>query len=159
VNVSINKYRVASGEGVKLENFETGPGRKPIYEKEDRANILRDNRDKIRAYQSRLYADSKAGLLIIFQGMDGGGKDSAIRNVIGVNPQGVNVHSFKQPSSEELRHDFLWRAVKVLPERGMIAVFNRSYYEDVLIVKVHELYKNLNILDRCKDDGALFISQ
>jgi len=146
---------VTSGKKFKLDNFETVPGRNPIYEKKERANILRDNRDKIRAYQSRLYADSKAGLLIIFQGMDGGGKDSAIRNVIGVNPQGVYVHSFKQPSSEELRHDFLWRAVKVLPERGMIAVFNRSYYEDVLIVKVHELYKNLNILDRCKGDGTI----
>jgi len=153
--MGLDRYKVSSGKGFNLDNYETIPGKNPIYEKKNRADVLHTNRDEIRAYQSRLYADGKAGLLILFQGMDGGGKDSAIRNVIGVNPQGVMVHSFKQPSAEELRHDFLWRAVKVLPERGMIAVFNRSYYEDVLVVKVHELYKKLNILDRCKDEKTI----
>ncbi|MCL2665046.1 MAG: polyphosphate kinase 2 family protein [Defluviitaleaceae bacterium] len=153
--MSINKYKVTSGKNFKLENYETVPGGSPVFDKTNRAEVLIRNRDEIRALQSRLYADGKAALLVLFQGMDGGGKDSAIRNVIGVMPQGVMVHSFKQPSTEELAHDYLWRAVKVLPERGMIAIFNRSYYEDVLVVKVHELYKNLNILERCKDEKTI----
>jgi len=153
--MSIDKYKIADNKQFKLENYSTNPGKEPLYTKEERKEVLERNKEEIRAYQDKLYADGRAGLLIIFQGIDGGGKDSAIRDVIGVNPQGVMVHSFKQPSSMELRHDYLWRAVKVLPERGMIAVFNRSYYEDVLVVKVHELYKNLNILDRCKDDDTI----
>ena len=153
--MSINKYKITSGDGFLLSNYDTTPGKNPLYEKKERADILKNNRDEIRLYQSRLYADSKAGILIVLQGMDGGGKDSAIRNVIGVNPQGVKVHNFRQPSSRELSHDYLWRVIPVLPQRGMISIFNRSYYEDVLVVKVHELYTKLNILDRCKDDGTI----
>ena len=153
--MGIEMYRTADDKNFKLADYSTGPGKTPLYEKNERAKVLEDNREQMRAYQDKLYADGRAALLIIFQGIDGGGKDSAIRDVIGVNPQGVMVHSFKQPSSMELRHDYLWRAVNVLPERGMIAVFNRSYYEDVLIVKVRELYKSLNILDRCKDGGTI----
>ena len=151
----INKYKVSSGKGFDLDNYSTDPGPNPVYEKKDREDVLKLNREAIRTYQSRLYADGKAGILIIMQGMDGGGKDSAIRNVIGVNPQGVKVYNFRQPSSRELAHDYLWRVVPALPERGMIAIFNRSYYEDVLIVKVHELYKNLNILERCKGGDTI----
>ena len=91
-------------------------------------------------WQQRLYAEGKQKLLVVFQAMDAGGKDGTIRNVFkGVNPQGVRVHSFKVPSKEELAHDFLWRIHKVVPAKGMIAVFNRSHYEDVLVVRVHDI--------------------
>ncbi len=90
--------------------------------------------------QTRLYAEGKQKLLIVFQAMDAGGKDGTIRNVFrGVNPQGVRVHSFKVPSKEELAHDYLWRIHKVVPAKGMIGVFNRSHYEDVLVVRVHNI--------------------
>ena len=88
---------------------------------------------------------------MIFQAMDAAGKDSAIKHVMsGINPQGVQVYNFKQPSTDELAHDYLCRAAKVLPARGKIAIFNRSYYEDVLVVKVHRLYEKMNIAERCK---------
>jgi PPK2 family polyphosphate:nucleotide phosphotransferase len=90
--------------------------------------------------QQRLYAEGKQKLLVVFQAMDAGGKDGTIRNVLkGVNPQGVRVHSFKVPSKEEMAHDFLWRIHKVVPGKGMIALFNRSHYEDVLVVRVHDI--------------------
>jgi len=89
--------------------------------------------------QEKLYAEDQWALLLIFQGMDAAGKDSAIRHVMsGVSPQGTDVHAFKQPSAEELDHDFFWRAVKALPARGRIGIFNRSYYEDVLVVRIHQ---------------------
>jgi PPK2 family polyphosphate:nucleotide phosphotransferase len=95
-------------------------------------------RDKMQALQDKLYADNSYSLLLIFQAMDGAGKDSTIKHVMsGINPQGCQVYSFKQPSTEELDHDFLWRTNRCLPERGRIGIFNRSYYEEVLIVRVH----------------------
>jgi len=97
-------------------------------------------RDELIELQRKLYAEDKHKILIVFQAMDAGGKDSAIRKVFrGVNPQGVRVHSFKVPSKEELAHDFLWRVHKVVPAQGMIGVFNRSHYEDVLVVRVHNI--------------------
>lgn len=103
--------------------------------------------------QDRLYAENKEAILIIFQAMDAAGKDGAIKHVIsGINPQGVTVSNFKQPSSEELDHDYLWRAMRVLPARGDIGIFNRSYYEDVLVVKVHNLHETYQLPDRCKTD-------
>jgi len=153
--VSINKYKVSSDEKFKLSKYETTPGKVPVFPKESWLDVLGENRERIKALHSKLYADGRAGLLVLFQGMDGGGKDSAIKHVIGVNPQGVIVSSFKQPSKEELAHDYLWRYAKALPERGTMGIFNRSYYEDVLVVRVHELYKNLNILDRCKGDDTI----
>ncbi len=102
--------------------------------------------------QDRLYAENKEAILIIFQAMDAAGKDGAIKHVIsGINPQGVTVSNFKQPSSEELDHDYLWRAMRVLPARGDIGIFNRSYYEDVLVVKVHNLHETYQLPDRCKN--------
>ena len=93
---------------------------------------------RLEALQELLYAQDRYALLVILQGMDASGKDSAIEHVMsGLNPQGTEVHAFKQPSSEELSHDFLWRAARVLPERGRIGIFNRSYYEEVLVVRVH----------------------
>lgn len=97
---------------------------------------------EIAELQEKLYADRREGLLVIFQAMDAAGKDGTIEHVFsGVNPQGVEVTCFKTPSKEELAHDYMWRAWKALPQRGMIGVFNRSYYEDVLVVKVHEMQK------------------
>src|SRR5947199_6500938 len=94
--------------------------------------------ERLEARQKLLYAQNEYALLLIFQGMDAAGKDSAIKHVLsGVNPQGTEVHAFKQPSAEELAHSFLWRAAKALPARGRLGIFNRSYYEDVLVVRVH----------------------
>ncbi|HEX3827536.1 MAG TPA: PPK2 family polyphosphate kinase [Sporichthyaceae bacterium] len=107
-------------------------------EKQAATARLDDFRSTLAALQEVLHAEGTRALLLIFQGLDAAGKDGTISHVLGgVNPQGLRVDSFKQPSAEELRHDFLWRAVLVLPERGQIAVFNRSYYEDVLVVRVH----------------------
>ena len=97
---------------------------------------------KIAKLQDKLYADRREGVVVLIQAMDAAGKDGTIKHVFsGVNPQGVEVTSFKTPSKEELSHDYLWRAVKALPSRGKIGVFNRSYYEDVLVVKVHEMQR------------------
>lgn len=100
--------------------------------------ILQDNREKLAAAQELLYADGRYSLLLIFQALDAAGKDSAIKHVMsGIDPQGCQVFAFKQPSPEELDHNFLWRYMRCLPERGRIGIFNRLYYEDVLVVKVH----------------------
>lgn len=107
---------------------------------------LKKNRKIMRELQDKFYAYDKYSLLIIFQAMDAAGKDSAIKHVMsGLNPQGTQVYSFKQPSKEELDHDYLWRTTKALPERGRIGIFNRSYYEEVLVVKVHNLIQYQNI--------------
>ena len=111
----------------------------PYYSsKKEYKRLLRQRVEEMSALQELLYASNQYALLIIFQGMDAAGKDSAIKHVMsGVNPQGCEVHSFKHPSREELEHDFLWRTTRFLPERGRIGIFNRSYYEEVLIVRVH----------------------
>src|SRR3981189_620294 len=105
----------------------------------DRAEtILEANRKRLSDFQEKLYAQNRWSLLLIFQGMDAAGKDSAIKHIFdGVNPQGCEVHAFKQPTSQELAHDFMWRHVIVLPERGHIGIFNRSYYEECLVTRVH----------------------
>ena len=141
----LKKYKVASGEGFKLEKFDTGPGKAPVFEKSEWPDVLERNKLILQEEQSKLYAESEQGVLIIFQSMDGGGKDSAIKHIMGVNPQGVDVSSFKQPNNKEQARDFLWRYMIKAPERGMIEIFNRSYYEEVLVVKVHELYKGRKI--------------
>ena len=106
--------------------------------KEEAEELTRSNTELLMEQQDVLYASASQSLLLIFQAMDAAGKDSTIKHVMsGVNPQGCQVYSFKAPSSEELRHDYLWRAVKSLPERGRIGIFNRSYYEEVLVVRVH----------------------
>jgi PPK2 family polyphosphate:nucleotide phosphotransferase len=107
-------------------------------DKDSAKKIMDDNRDRLRDLQEKLYAQNRWSVLLIFQGMDAAGKDSAIEHVMsGVNPQGCEVYSFKQPSSNELDHDFMWRTSKSVPERGRIGIFNRSYYEEVLVVRVH----------------------
>ena len=121
-------------------------------DKVDKDKILKkteENRLKMQELQNRLYADGREGLIIVLQAMDAAGKDSTIRHVMGgVNPQGVEVHSFKAPSAEELAHDFLWRLNKCIPCRGNIAIFNRSYYEDVLVVQVKEMNKGYHMAER-----------
>jgi PPK2 family polyphosphate:nucleotide phosphotransferase len=107
-------------------------------DKEAGEAIIEANRKRLNDYQEKLYAQDRWSLLLIFQGMDAAGKDSAIKSVFdGVNPQGCEVTSFKQPSTRELNHDFMWRCVNALPERGRIGIFNRSYYEECLVTRVH----------------------
>jgi len=107
-------------------------------DKEGATKIIEANRERLNDFQEKLYAQDRWSLLLIFQGMDAAGKDSAIKSVFeGVNPQGCEVTSFKQPSTKELDHDFLWRSMIALPERGRIGIFNRSYYEECLVVRVH----------------------
>jgi len=130
-------FRVQAGAMVKLTKWPTWV--EPCYKsKKDYQEILGEHIKELSALQSLLYACNRYALLLVFQGMDAAGKDGAIRHVMsGVNPQGCQVFSFKQPSTEELQHDFLWRTTRHLPERGRIGIFNRSYYEEVLIVRVH----------------------
>ncbi len=109
--------------------------------KDDAKKLLKDSIEKLAELQERLYAHNRWSVLLVFQAMDAAGKDGAIKHVMsGVNPQGVQVHSFKAPSEEELDHDFLWRIAKALPERGRIGIFNRSHYEEVLTVRIHQEY-------------------
>ena len=153
--MDISKYKVTGKKGFDFDGFDT-KGKSEFNSSEDHQSIINQNVKKKSELQAKLYAEGKTGLLIIFQAMDAAGKDGAIKHVMsGINPQGINVYSFKQPSAEELAHDYLWRAVKVLPERGKIAVFNRSYYEDVLIVKVHKLYEKMNLPDICKGESVI----
>jgi PPK2 family polyphosphate:nucleotide phosphotransferase len=136
--INPDDYRVRPGKKVNLDQWPTKG--KPVYSSdEEYEQILREHIDKMAALQNLLYATNRYALLLIFQAMDAAGKDSAIKHVMsGVNPQGCQVFSFKHPSAEELQHDFLWNAIRRLPERGHIGIFNRSYYEEVLIVRVHK---------------------
>jgi PPK2 family polyphosphate:nucleotide phosphotransferase len=144
-------FRVSLGKKVKLKDWPTRV--KPVYATKERyKEILEDHVTKMSSLQQLLYASSRYALLLIFQGMDSAGKDGAIRHVLsGINPEGCQVFSFKQPSAEELKHDFLWRSNCRLPERGNIGIFNRSYYEEVLVVRVHpEMLRNEGLPDAHK---------
>ena len=135
--MKIDKFRIEEGSKLDLKDHPTDfTG--DYTEKEDAVKDLQENVERLKELQDMLYAQDVHSLLIIFQAMDAAGKDGAIEHVMsGVNPQGCHVVSFKQPSSEELDHDFLWRCQKNLPGRGMIGIFNRSHYEEVLVVRVH----------------------
>ena len=137
-NLPINSVDYAIAPGAKLDLFQQATVGEPFYgSSADYRKQLGTSTDNLKKLQELLYADNRYSLLIIFQAMDAAGKDGAIRNVMsGINPQGCRVHSFKHPSATELDHDFLWRSYCNLPERGQIGIFNRSYYEEVLIVKV-----------------------
>ena len=127
-------------------------GKEYKLDKQKTIQKTREMLPKLEELQSRLYAEGKEGLLIILQAIDAAGKDSTIKHVMsGINPQGVIVHSFKQPTSAELAHGFLWRIEKAVPERGYIGIMNRSHYEDVLTVKVNKYYKGYNMPKRCID--------
>ena len=137
------RYRVSNGTRFRLKDFDPadpwGKRLKPIADE-----MLKQGCKRMTDLQQRLYAQDRWSVLLIFQAMDAAGKDSTIKHVMrGVNPQGCEVHSFKAPSSEELDHDFLWRSARALPRRGHIGIFNRSYYEEALVVRVHQ-----NILAR-----------
>ena len=135
----VKQFRVEPGSKIRLTKA-YDPGYAGGYEKKsvDEEELLNQGVQVLADYQEKLYAENSRALLIILQALDAAGKDSAIAHVMtGVNPTGVQVYSFKAPSPEELDHDYLWRAVKALPERGRIGIFNRSYYEEVLVVRVH----------------------
>ena len=130
-------FIVQPGKKIRLKNYDSGYTAK-FKDKEEATPKLKDDVAKLAEYQDILYAQDKHALLIVLQALDAAGKDSIIKHVMsGVNPQGCEVHSFKGPSAEELDHDYLWRSNKVLPPRGKIGIFNRSYYEEVLVVRVH----------------------
>jgi PPK2 family polyphosphate:nucleotide phosphotransferase len=135
-------YAVTDGKGFRLKDMDPGDTGSFRDDAKDRAKEMLDiGVEALATLQDVLYAQDRWGVLLIFQAMDAAGKDGAIKHVMsGVNPQGCQVASFKTPSSEELDHDFLWRCQRHLPERGRIGIFNRSYYEEVLIVKVHPEY-------------------
>jgi len=131
-------YRIIDGDRFRLKNFDPGDTGK-LHSKQAASKMLDDGVKLLSRMQEKLYAQDRWALLIVMQAMDAAGKDGAIKHVMsGVNPQGCDVHSFKAPSPEELDHDYLWRAHKAVPERGKIGIFNRSYYEEVLVVRVHE---------------------
>lgn len=137
MKIATSPYRVAPGQKVKLKQWPTAVA--PLYaDKADYEAQLAGHIGRLSELQNLLYAHNRYALLLIFQAMDAAGKDGVIKHVMsGVNPQGCQVFSFKHPSAQELDHDFLWRTTQCLPERGRIGIFNRSYYEEVLIVRVH----------------------
>jgi PPK2 family polyphosphate:nucleotide phosphotransferase len=137
MKINITDFLVSEGTKVNLEKWPTKV--KPVYHsKEKYKSLLDKQREELSDQQQLHYASNRYAMLLIFQAMDAAGKDGAIKHVMsGVNPQGCQVFSFKHPSAEELEHDFLWRTTQSLPERGRIGIFNRSYYEEVLIVRVH----------------------
>ena len=138
-----DRFRIAKGKKFRLSDFDPG-GTDGVESKKHAERLLEESSAMLTHMQDMLYAQDRWALLLILPGLDAAGKDGIIKHVMsGVNPEGCDVHSFKAPSHEELNHDYLWRSHKVAPERGKIGIFNRSYYEEVLIVRVHpELLKN-----------------
>ena len=155
--INPDDFRVRPGKNLDLNKWPTSV--KPMYRsREEYQTLLAEHVHKLSALQSLLYASDSYSLLLIFQAMDAAGKDSAIKHVMsGVNPQGCQVFSFKHPSAEDLEHDFLWNAIRRLPERGRIGIFNRSYYEEVLIVRVHpEILRGEGLPAELLDEESLW---
>jgi len=160
MNVRSTEFRVQEGQKVDLHKWPTAV--EPIYEsKKQYQKLLKKHVEELSSLQQLLYASSRYALLLIFQAMDAAGKDGAIRHVMsGVNPQGCQVFSCKHPSAMELQHDFLWRTTRDLPERGRIGIFNRSYYEEVLIVRVHpEILRSEGIAGGSLDEKTVWESR
>ena len=135
----VDPFCITKGKGFRLKDFDPGDTRGLKMGKGEAAELLQRGTEWLAGEQDMLYAQDRWSLLLVFQAMDAAGKDGTIKHVMsGINPQGCQVYSFKQPSREDLDHDFLWRYVKCLPDRGRIGIFNRSYYEEVLVVRVHE---------------------
>jgi len=152
IKIKSKDFRVRPGKKVSLKRWPTRV--KPVCKSKKRyQKLLEQHVAELSALQNLHYASNRCALLLIFQGMDSARKDGAIRHVMsGVNPQGCEVFSFKQPSGEELEHDFLWRTTCRLPERGRIGIFNRSYYEEVLVVRVHpEILRNQGLSEKLRD--------
>lgn len=145
--MKLEKFLAKPGEKINLSKTPTD-NTSNFKDKSEANKILEENSEKMQELQNRLYASDKYSLLLIFQAMDAAGKDSTIKHVMsGLNPQGTQVFSFKKPSEEELDHGYLWRISKALPERGRIGIFNRSHYEEVLVVRVHDLIKYQKLPD------------
>jgi PPK2 family polyphosphate:nucleotide phosphotransferase len=153
MKIKSTDFRVRKGHTVSLRSRPTKV--KSVYQsKEQYQQILATHVAELRSLQERLYACGRYAVLLIFQAMDAAGKDGAIKHVMsGVNPQGCKVFSFKHPSATELQHDFLWRTTRDLPERGQIGIFNRSYYEEVLIARVHPEILRGEGIPEAEDDG------
>jgi PPK2 family polyphosphate:nucleotide phosphotransferase len=157
MKISSKDFRVREGDKVNLKKWPTKTD--PVYKsKEEYQTLLEEHVAQLSSQQQLLYASNRHAVLLIFQAMDAAGKDGAIRHVMsGVNPQGCQVFSFKHPSATELEHDFLWRTSRDLPERGRIGIFNRSYYEEVLIVRVHpEILRSEAIPDTPHQDKEVW---
>jgi PPK2 family polyphosphate:nucleotide phosphotransferase len=157
MHIKSNDYRVRVAQRVELRKWPTLV--EPVYKtSEEYQDLLRKHIKALSAQQELLYASNRYAILLIFQAMDAAGKDGAIAHVMsGVNPQGCQVFSFKHPSTAELQHDFLWRTTRNLPERGRIGIFNRSYYEEVLIARVHpEILHAEGLPDKSADDEAIW---
>ncbi|MHB8446554.1 MAG: ADP-polyphosphate phosphotransferase [Rudaea sp.] len=157
MRIKSKDFRVREGNEVDLERWPTLVDR--VYDsKEQYQDLLGEHIAQLSAQQELLYASDRYAILLIFQAMDAAGKDGAIKHVMsGVNPQGCQVFSYKHPSATELQHDFLWRTTRDLPERGRIGIFNRSYYEEVLIVRVHrELLIGEGLADAPRDDRMIW---
>jgi len=157
VKIHSDDYRVHPGKELKLTDRPTVT--KPYCKsKKQYHKTLESHIEELSSLQQLHYASNRYALLLIFQGIDAAGKDGAIRHVMsGVNPEGCDVHSFKQPSAEELEHDFLWRTTCQLPERGRIGIFNRSYYEEVLVVRVHpEILRNEGLSEELRDEKTVW---
>lgn len=153
MNINISEFIADSSNKFNLSKIKTDYTA-GIDSKEKAEELLKQNIEKMAELQDKLYAQDKYSLLIIFQAMDAAGKDGAIKHVMsGLNPQGTQVFSFKQPSKEELDHGYLWRIQKAVPERGRIGIFNRSHYEEVLIVRVHNLIRFQQIPEELIDDN------
>jgi PPK2 family polyphosphate:nucleotide phosphotransferase len=157
MKIDTKKFCVRPGEKVNLKKWPT-LGKPICASKEEYKQLLEKHTEHLSAVQQLLYASNRYALMLVFQGMDAAGKDGAIRHVLsGINPEGCEVTSFKQPSANELEHDFLWRSTQRLPGRGRIGVFNRSYYEEVLAVRVHpELLRNEGLAEQLRDDKNLW---
>jgi PPK2 family polyphosphate:nucleotide phosphotransferase len=157
MKINVKDFQVPEGEKVNLEKWPTRV--EPVYESKKKYHkLLEEQVEELSALQRMHYASNRYAVLLIFQAMDAAGKDGAIRHVMsGVNPQGCQVFSFKEPSTEELEHDFLWRTTRRLPERGRIGIFNRSYYEEVLIVRVHpEILRGQGLPDGLLEEQAIW---
>ncbi|MEA3439914.1 MAG: polyphosphate kinase 2 family protein [Chloroflexota bacterium] len=164
----MDQYKVGSGTTVDLNEWDADDSRTLDGGKKDAKQVLDDLNDRLEELQELMYAEDKHKLLIVLQAMDTGGKDGTIRHVFdGVNPQGVKVASFKVPTPNELAHDYLWRVHKFVPGKGEIVIFNRSHYEDVLVVRVHNLvppevwsrrYDHINDFERMlADEGTTIL--
>jgi PPK2 family polyphosphate:nucleotide phosphotransferase len=157
MKIDSKDFRVRPGEKVKLNQWPTRV--KPFCKsKKEYQQLLEEHVAELSSLQRLHYASNRYALLLIFQGMDAAGKDGAIRHVMsGINPEGCQVSSFKQPSAEELEHDFLWRTTFRLPERGQIGIFNRSYYEEVLVVRVHpEILRSQGLSEELRDEKVIW---
>jgi PPK2 family polyphosphate:nucleotide phosphotransferase len=153
-------FRVREGAEVDLDKWPTDVA-KAYKSKDQYRQMLEDHVERLSEQQQLLYASNRHAVLLIFQAMDAAGKDGVIRHVMsGVNPQGCQVYSFKHPSATELQHDFLWRTTRDLPERGRIGIFNRSYYEEVLVVRVHpDILRTEGLVDLPSDDKKVWHSR